>query len=272
MWVIGGFSIVSAVLGLFGSARIRCCLALHAIVGFIAGLGQLGLVIYLFVDPSGAVNNIEDLAESEGKDPGDRVEKAVMVGRWVLLGLLILQAVTLVFALVVRRLLRVRAYEEFQDTEAGERAAKREALADLRAKVIGGPPQGSPKKGASDFKIAVAAAAARSELLGPGEGQSLSARVAAPEPAAAGAQSPDTRWARSAALMPRACGRMGGGGLMHCMPCSCCGCFGPSLVPPHDMQGTAAGVERLAAIWSPRAQLQAELGPEQGDSRAAKVK
>lgn len=69
LWIIGGFTIVAAVFGFIGSARVRCCLGLHAVLSVIAGLGHLGLVIYLFVDPAGAVQKLQDYAIDKGHAP-----------------------------------------------------------------------------------------------------------------------------------------------------------------------------------------------------------
>ena len=46
-----------------------CCLTFHATLSLIAVLAQLGLVIYFFVDPSGAVQKLDDDAVARGKQP-----------------------------------------------------------------------------------------------------------------------------------------------------------------------------------------------------------
>ncbi|KFM25341.1 hypothetical protein F751_0879 [Auxenochlorella protothecoides] len=181
LWIIGGFTIVAAVFGFIGSARVRCCLGLHAVLSVIAGLGHLGLVIYLFVDPAGAVQKLQDYAIDKGHAPRSSLEKAVSIGRWVLLGLLSLQAIAVIFALVVRRVLRRRAYEEFKDVEAPsqqDRRAQREAdMQDLRE------------------KIATVAAANRAELMGAEDGNlaAVDPRTSAVAPQAGGAPAPLSR-------------------------------------------------------------------------------
>lgn len=69
LWIIGGFTILSALFGLLGSVRLSCCMTFHASLSLIAVLAQLGLLIYFFVDPSGAVSKLEDYATSRGKEP-----------------------------------------------------------------------------------------------------------------------------------------------------------------------------------------------------------
>lgn len=245
-------------------------MGLHATLSVIAGLGHLGLVIYLFVDPSGAVQKLQDYAIAKDHAPrwgarappctltflphlslpfssiGDErqmkvhaqplpsrpgvrdtarhptlphsvspeltlhlaharrssLAKAVSIGRWVLLGLLSLQAVAVLFALIVRRVLRRRAYEEFKDVEAPAqqaRRAQREAdMQDLREKVLGSQHalagRAQPAT-ALDFKIATVAAANRAELMG-GEDESLAAvdpRSSAVPQQAAAAPAPPPR-------------------------------------------------------------------------------
>ncbi|KAL6771340.1 hypothetical protein ACKKBG_A25955 [Auxenochlorella protothecoides x Auxenochlorella symbiontica] len=202
LWIIGGFTIVAAVFGFIGSARVRCCLGLHAVLSVIAGLGHLGLVIYLFVDPAGAVQKLQDYAIDKGHAPRSSLEKAVSIGRWVLLGLLSLQAIAVIFALVVRRVLRRRAYEEFKDVEAPsqqDRRAQREAdMQDLREKVLGSQHAlagGAPPATALDFKIATVAAANRAELMGAEDGNlaAVDPRTSAVALQAGGAPAPLSR-------------------------------------------------------------------------------
>lgn len=128
------------------------------------------------------------------------------IGRWVLLGLLSLQAIAVIFALVVRRVLRRRAYEEFKDVEAPsqqDRRAQREAdMQDLREKVLGSQHAlagGAPPATALDFKIATVAAANRAELMGAEDGNlaAVDPRTSAVAPQAGGAPAPLSRCVNS---------------------------------------------------------------------------
>lgn len=115
------------------------------------------------------------------------LRQAVIIGRWVLLGLLCVQLVAILLAVLVKKLLKLQSYEEFRDSvarypgsdvESGKardpvvESAKDRAVGLVHAKFHRGQPA-SPSRPA-DFRIA-SAGVERSELLSlDAPGQSLS--------------------------------------------------------------------------------------------------
>lgn len=58
MWAIGCLAVVAAVFGLFGGCRFRCCLGVYVVLAVLATLAQAGLVLYLFIAPADAEEQI----------------------------------------------------------------------------------------------------------------------------------------------------------------------------------------------------------------------
>lgn len=59
LWAIGVLAILTSVLGLVvGCCRVRCCLSVYITLAVLATVAQAGFVLYLFIDPSHAEEQV----------------------------------------------------------------------------------------------------------------------------------------------------------------------------------------------------------------------
>lgn len=155
LWVIGCLAIVTSVFGLVGGCcRFRCCLGVYVVLAVLATLSQAGLLLYLFIAPGDAEETIASYQSARGGIK-DNLHEIIIIGRWVLLGLLCAQVVAIALASCLRCCSKGRSYEEFQEEEEAEYDARRAAAAEqldaLKAKLglaavqEGGAPGGSKR-------------------------------------------------------------------------------------------------------------------------------
>lgn len=142
MWAIGILALLAAMLGFIAGSpnRISCCLSPYLTLTGLVIVGQLGLMLFLFIAPERAVRSLSVTWEAShpSKPPPDKIKNGVYVGRWVLLGMLCTQLLAVFIALILRccarRSDRWEPFEE--DTAYHARQATTNAKLDkLRAEV-----------------------------------------------------------------------------------------------------------------------------------------
>lgn len=60
-------AILTAVFGCFGSCRVRCCLGVYVTLAVLALAGQVGLVLYLFIAPDNAEEQLASYQQTKGQ-------------------------------------------------------------------------------------------------------------------------------------------------------------------------------------------------------------
>lgn len=164
LWAIGVLAIITSIFGLGGGCcRARCCLGVYTVLAVLATLAQAGFVLYLFIDPAHAEQEVakyqrardgvkcvarwESACACACMDGGlgvggpnslccplptncrDNLHDIIIYGRWGLLGLLGAQVLAIGVAALLRCCGRHRSYEEFQEEEEDAYEARRVAAA-----------------------------------------------------------------------------------------------------------------------------------------------
>jgi len=103
LWALGIVAMLAAAIGLIAASyrRINCCLSPYLTLSAILFAGQAGIVLYLFIDAESATKSVTDAWTSghpSQTPPTQKIQNAVTVGRWVLLGLMGTQAIAVFVA------------------------------------------------------------------------------------------------------------------------------------------------------------------------------
>ena len=120
MWAIGILALLAAILGFIAGSpnRISCCLSPYLTLTGLVMVGQAGLMMYLFIAPNKAVHSLTATWEANHpeKPAPDKIKNGVYVGRWVLLGLLGIQLIAVMVALILRCCARrIDQWEPFEE-------------------------------------------------------------------------------------------------------------------------------------------------------------
>lgn len=60
LWAIGCLAILTAICGCIGGCRVRWCLGVYVVLAVLALAGQLGFVLYLFIAPDQAEEQLSN--------------------------------------------------------------------------------------------------------------------------------------------------------------------------------------------------------------------
>ncbi|KDD76086.1 hypothetical protein H632_c362p1 [Helicosporidium sp. ATCC 50920] len=151
--ILGTLSCVVALFGIIGSWRWLCCLTAYLVCGCLVTLGQMGIVIAMFVNEDAIVN--QQATWNMNNDPTwlptpdniQSIANQINVGRWFFLVGVILQAIGLMVAVFLR--LRKPAESEYDEFDA-EQAKEMQRTADQQVQMQElrdglGRPSGAPQ-------------------------------------------------------------------------------------------------------------------------------
>ena len=110
-WAVGILAILAGIIGFIAAHEksIACCLSPYITLSGLVLAAKAGLLLYLFISPTKAVNSVVDAwnknHESDTTPPSppvDKIHSGIYIGRWVLLGLFVLQILAIFIALLLR--------------------------------------------------------------------------------------------------------------------------------------------------------------------------
>jgi hypothetical protein len=230
-WAVGALAIIAGIIGFIAAHEksIACCLSPYITLTGLVLAAQTGLLLYLFIAPAKAVDSVaQAYTKGHANDtppptpPLDKIHSGIYIGRWVLLGIFVLQLVAILTSLLLRccakraKQQQNNKYQPFvEDLESCYNARTAEAnakLAQMKADIVSAQTLKKNKAGAAylySTEMVSASATAASQ-------QSTNSSKNSPDTIAP--YRPTPRAARNAGLPPRpphsnsASAAAGGGG------------------------------------------------------------
>lgn len=123
--VLGCIGLVIALLGFIGSFYQRCCLAPYLVLAALMTVAELGITLSMFFALDQAVTEVVKSMGVKGLKKAQEekhVREQITGGRWFFLVMVLLQAIGLLVAVVIRVCV-VPRQQSYEDFEAGQRDA-----------------------------------------------------------------------------------------------------------------------------------------------------
>lgn len=184
-----------------------CCLNPYIVLLGVLTIVQIGAVLFLFVDPQKAIDSALHSWNSSHQStpaPTEKVHDAVHIGRWVLLGCIVVQMLAIIMTLLLKFMYQKKAdkYERFipetmpqpqninaqlsakiekfrADLELGDSSLRFSPLSKGRKNGYSIPPPHHPDHKSNEFTIPAAPQPSSSISVGTGNPRSISSTNAA---------------------------------------------------------------------------------------------